>query len=354
MATEPTEELSMQEAIAAFTGTADETADANSDDDLDEDSEVSPEDGQAETDDEQDGESADDLDEEESDLDEDGQADDETDTDEDDEEDAGAGKFVAHDRRVKLPDGSFATVSDLIQGNLRDKDYRQKTMAHAEEVKSFASTRESVTKRDAEVTQQLEYTQALIASVMPQAPTPPNVAYAQDPVAWGEYNVAKQNYDYFQQHAQHIQSQLDGRKAETEAKAKGDRDARLQSSWEELTQAAPELKEPKNLEALVNDIKEYGALWGIPPERLGELPLNPQEVLIFRKAVAWDKLQAKNKAAKAPTVPAEKRPPVQKGGKRLNGAEIRNRESKAAMDRLNKTGSIRDGVAAYLASQSEG
>jgi hypothetical protein len=41
--------------------------------------------------------------------------------------------YVAPEAKVKLPDGSEATVDDLIKGNLRDRDYRQKTQALATE-----------------------------------------------------------------------------------------------------------------------------------------------------------------------------------------------------------------------------
>lgn len=353
MAVEPTDEISMSEAIAAFTGAADTPADANSDDSLDEEPDVEADDGQTETElDDEDSESADDPETEE-----DGEPEDE-DTQEDDEDDtqeAGEGRFAADDHRVKLPDGTFATVAELKSQHLMHRDYTQKTMAHSENVKAFEASREAATKRETEAAQQLEYTQALIASVMPPEPQPPNVPYTVDPVAWGEYNVAKQNYEYFAQHAASIQSQLESRKSEEKAKAEGDRNARLQTSWEQLTQAAPELKDTAKLNTLVEDIRVFGGEYGFTPQELGEVPLDARQVLVLRKAIAWDKLQAKNKAAKTENKqPAEKRPPVQKGGRRLNGSEIRNREYNASMERLNKTGRVADGVAAYLASQAKG
>jgi len=343
--------LSMEEAVAAFTGASEATADdnANSDDNLEAEPDVGADDGQTEPDDDQDSESADP--EEDGEPDDEGQPDDE---DDDEQEEIGGGRFANDDAKVRLPDGTVLTIAQLKSGNLMDRDYRQKTMAHSEEVKAFQATRETVTKRESELHQQFEYTSKLLESLAPQAPQMPNVPYAVDPVAWGEYNTAKLYYDNFTQHQTYIQSQLEAAKAADKAKADETRNERLASSWEELTTLAPELKDPKNLESLVADIKDFGNQYGLSAEELGELPLNPKYVVVMRKAIAWDKLQAKQKAAKTGATPPEKRPPVQKGGKRLSGAEVRSREQKAAMDRLDKTGSVKDGVAAYLASQSQG
>src|SRR5687768_11467295 len=49
--------------------------------------------------------------------------------DEDDEEpDSDHGRFVASNGKVKLPDGTVSTIADLIAGNMKERDYRQKTM----------------------------------------------------------------------------------------------------------------------------------------------------------------------------------------------------------------------------------
>jgi hypothetical protein len=46
---------------------------------------------------------------------------------EEDEDETEEGRFVAKNGKVKLPDGSTATVDELIRGNLRQADYTRKT-----------------------------------------------------------------------------------------------------------------------------------------------------------------------------------------------------------------------------------
>ena len=67
--------------------------------------------------------------------------DDEAEEDDDRPRDA-KGRFVAHDGRVKLPDGSTTTVEDLVQGSLRQSDYTQKTQSLAEERKKLEAQKQ--------------------------------------------------------------------------------------------------------------------------------------------------------------------------------------------------------------------
>jgi hypothetical protein len=76
--------------------------------------------------------------------------------------------------------------------------------------------------------------------------------------------------------------------------------------------------------------------------------LNHVYAVIADKARRWDKLQA-SKANVQKKV--EGRPPVQKGGKRLNPSEAKARQATDAMTRLGNTGRLDDAVAAYLATQ---
>jgi hypothetical protein len=106
--------LSVEEAAKAYAGVTDEQA---------------PEDtGQAEADETEEGDTADVEDAELSD--EDGEETDEGETDEEgeteddsaDEPESDHGRFVAKNGKVKLEDGSVVTISELIDGNLRQSD----------------------------------------------------------------------------------------------------------------------------------------------------------------------------------------------------------------------------------------
>ena len=127
------ETLSIDEAAAAYVKSQTKAADT----------------GQAEVEDEDTGENADDelqaSDEDEGEAengeaDDEGQAEDET----EDEPDSDQGRYVAKNGKVKLEDGSTVTVDELIKGNLRDRDYRQKTMEAAEVKKTFSDQSEAL------------------------------------------------------------------------------------------------------------------------------------------------------------------------------------------------------------------
>src|SRR6187549_573285 len=126
------EELSIDQAAAAYAKISTPNAADTGQVEDEEQSESEPADDELQASDEDAGEEA------EGETEDEGQADEET----DDEPETERGRYVAHNGRVKLPDGTESTVDDLIKGNLRDRDYRQKTMAHADEVKTFRSQSE--------------------------------------------------------------------------------------------------------------------------------------------------------------------------------------------------------------------
>ena len=100
-------------------------------------------------------EDADALPEEDSEDDtEEGETDDEegqADEDSDDEPESDQGRYVAKNGKVKLEDGSTVTVDELIKDNLRDRDYRQKTMEAAEIRKSFEAKSSAVKQQEQEL-----------------------------------------------------------------------------------------------------------------------------------------------------------------------------------------------------------
>lgn len=329
------EELSLDQAAARYaTATAPQAADTGQADDTEQD-ESEQADDELQATDEAAGEEA------EGETEDEGQAEEET----DDEPETERGRYVAHNGRVKLPDGTESTVDDLIKGNLRDRDYRQKTMAHADEVKTFRAQSEAVKQREQQLSEQTELVTTLIQSIVGDEP---DITMLQtDPMG---YIAQKENRERWIAHInalqQHRQQATQASSTETMQK----KAERANTEWGALLEKAPEFKDQKRTEAFVQDVTKFGTeTYGFTTEELREaVGLDHRQALVLKDAIAWRKLQA-SKANLPKKI--EGRPPVQKAGKRLSSSEQRARGANDALSRLKQTGSLADATAAYLASQ---
>lgn len=273
----------------------------------------------------------------------DDQADDEDDAGDEDPE-SEQGRFVADNARVKLPDGTFTTVAELKAGSLRNADYTQKTQAVAAKERELQSEREQTTQLKQHSEQLRDFTIAVMESFMPQPPDPK--LFDEDPMAFfraeREYKARKEQFDYLK-----AQKQWEGQQAQVtaqkEAKTKAD------TEWASLVKEMPELKDTERRNAVVTDLFKHGQEFGFDEQEIrSALTFDHRQVVVLSDAMKWRKLQASKAKTQAKV---EGRPPIQKGGKRLNPNGMKRREAKVAMDRLSTSGSLKDGVRAFLASQ---
>lgn len=320
------EALSIEEAAKAYAAT--QTTEPEGQPDPDEEAEVTtddelpdPEEGESE---EADGE-----------TDEEGQAEDET----DEEPESDQGRFVASNGKVKLPDGTVSTVADLIQGNLRDRDYRQKTMAHADTVKAFEASKQ-------QIEEQRSYMVSLLKSIVPEEPDPALIH-----VKPTEYMAQQAARKQWIEHLQYLDEQNTLSAKERQEKAAKEEGEKRDKEWNALLGKMPELKDDKAVVRFANEVKQYGESYGFTPDELARLPLDHRQAIVLAKAIKWDKLQASKPQVQKKV---ENRPPVQKGGKRLNPSDQRARHATDAINRLKQTGSVEDATAAYLASLNKG
>jgi hypothetical protein len=272
--------------------------------------------------------------------DDEGQADEEADKDEE------AGRFVSLHGRVKLPDGSIATVEELTKGNLRDRDYRQKTMELAETRKATETKASALTQKETQIAEQADYMSKLLKAVIPEPPDPSLVDT--DPVGYMRQQAAHKQWTDHLNYLQQVQQQAkDASQAET-AKARQERE-REQAAL--LLERMPELKDETRRKAFAADIQQHLSAYGFSAEDIGNLPPDARQFQVIRDAIAYRKLQAsKTKVA----AKVEGRPPVQRAGTRQSPGTQQARQVRTAMDRLNKSGSLNDGVAAILALQRQG
>jgi hypothetical protein len=268
--------------------------------------------------------------------------------DEDDQEpESDHGRFVASNGKVRLPDGTVSTVSDLIAGNMKERDYRQKTMELAPQRRALEEQSSAVKASEQQVNEQREYLSHLLESLTPQAPEPPTDP--NDPIAYIEYMRAKDNYDRYAAHSQYIQQQMGMTRQQAEEQAKQQRMQRAAEENVALQEKIPALRDPAKLKALVDDILSAGEAVGYSRQEIAEsVPYDHRMSLVLQKAAKWDRLQAsKPKVSEK----VQGRPPVQRSGKQVSNDAKRAQRTNDAMSRLRQTGSLEDATAAYLASR---
>lgn len=252
-----------------------------------------------------------------------------------------AGQFVSPKGKVKLPDGSVVPVEELIQGNLRDRDYRQKTMELAESRKAHEAQSSAVKQKETQLSEQADYVVRLIKSIIPSPPDP--ALLNTDPVAYMQQEAQVKQWAA---HLNHLQQQQQQAKTAGQAEAETAMKETISREWNALQEALPELKDANRVKAFASDIQKFGAEYKFTPEEIQQSALDHRQVLVLRDAIAWRKLQA-NKGKIAAKV--EGRPPVQRAGNRQAPGVQNSRQTRAAMDRLNSSGKLADGVAALLA-----
>jgi hypothetical protein len=281
----------------------------------------------------------------------------ESDTDGQAEEETGAepgsdqGRFVASNGKVKLPDDTVLTVADLIQGNLRDKDYRQKTMEASEVRKTYLAQSEALKASEQQLAQQRDYVASLVKSVVGEPPDPsmadPNSPNF-DPI---KYQADRARFEQWGQHLSYLDQMAAQSNKQRQAETVQQQNERLQRELATAVEKMPELKDAKRAEAFARDIQKFGSQYGYSQQELAAVPYDHRSLLVLKKAIAWDKLQA-SKANVAKQV--EGKPAISRGGKSLSQGQQRARVASDAMNRAKQTGRVDDAAAAYLASRKTG
>lgn len=325
--------LTLSEAVKAITATKPA-------DDVDTD--------QAEADEAQEGEADEDLPAEEEGEDEEGDGAEEEQAeegDEDEEAESDQGRFVSDTGKVRLDDGRVVSIADLKKGTLLHADYTRKTQEVADARRAVDAQSTQNKQLQQQLAEQRDYVAKLIQSIVPEMPGPEMLA--KDPQGYLEQRAqAEQWAEHLKYLTEQTQRDHKARQAEVE---KGTKE-RLAKEWTSALDKMPELSDPKRLEAFGKDTVKYGGIYGYSPEDMSRIHHDHRQLLVFKDAIAWRKLQEKRKAEK-PAPKGNERPPVMKGGTRLNPKAAKERKANAAMERLNKSGSLQDGVAAYLARQ---
>lgn len=268
------------------------------------------------------------------------EAEDGDDTSEDDDEDGETDEADEaededdDDPLLTMPDGSEVKFSELQNGYLREKDYRKKTMALADEKRTFEAEREQVVTHMQQQYAQLQDALATFAIEQEQEPD------------WGslsgeEYDKARRSWDKSQK------QKLQAQQAYQQLKAQQHQEV-VQRETAALLDRFPEWRDPEVLTAEVAKIQSNAQKFGFSQEELASLTDHRQIALLHRLAV----LEAKEaewsgnaaKLAKRLSKAAKKPAPGSKPSKTKDADKARRQK----LDRLRKTGSIQDAAAAII------
>lgn len=268
------------------------------------------------------------------------QADDDA-SEEDPEDDA---EPIADDRRkVKLDDGTVITVGELKRGNLREADYTRKTQAHAAEVEAFEAHREQISQFEQQLAAARDLNIRILESRMPQRPSLDLLS--SDPLG---YIHAKEAYDSQLAEYQQLQAEASQYREQQARNAALERQERLAREMHMLHSKAPEFADASKRDAIAREMMPIAAEFGFSQQEVGNI--DDHRLLLALRELARLK-KASSGALKTIAKKVEARPPVQTGAKRASPGAQQARAADAAMNRLKQTGSLQDGVKAYLATR---
>jgi vacuolar-type H+-ATPase subunit I/STV1 len=270
--------------------------------------------------------------------------DDDANPDESEEPEIKGGRFAPDSAKVTLDDGTVTTIAELKRGTLFQRDYTQKTQALSAEKKAFEAERESVSQYVQQLNQARDYIAWYAEQHIPKDPGP--YTGLQDDFV-GYQNWQKQRDAYGQhlqayQLAQQLKQTEEQRKAgETQQQAQ----ARMQEEADALRKAYPILndatKGPLFLQATARDASKY---FDLTADELRQTVQDRRLFKILRSAIERERLKEQ-----APKLQAEiAKRPAMRGGQRSPVTATVNRDRQSRTERLRKTGSLEDGIAALM------
>ena len=219
----------------------------------------------------------------------------------------------------------------------------RKTQALSAEKKAFEAERESVSQYAQQLNQARDYIAWYAEQHLPKAPEPFSGDPAQDPMGYMQW---QQKRDTYAQHLQAYQTAQQLKQTEEQRRAgetQQQTQQRLQQEADALKKAYPILndatKGPMFLQATARDASKYFALTA---DELRQTVTDRRLFGILRDAISFRRLKEK-----APQVKEEiARRPAMTNGRRNGPSATDIRGKQVRTERLRKTGSFDDAVAA--------
>lgn len=235
------------------------------------------------------------------DEDEDGTSDEEDDAEGGSDDQSESGRFVQHDGKVRLSDGTVTTVGELVRGNLREADYTRKNQSLADERREMEAR---VSQREQELARDLEWTQTVLQAIAPQRPDP-----ALMETDWMAYQRQLAAFDQWRD----LEGALKGKASEAysrwQEEQSSQREQWIEQEKQSLETRIPELRDPKKVETFMRDIASFAGHYGLTEDEVRQ-GAGSRELQVLHDAIKWRKLQAKKGKALGK---AKGKPPVKPG-----------------------------------------
>lgn len=274
----------------------------------------------------------------ETDADEQGEVED-ADDDGSEEPELKGGRFAPDTAKVTLDDGTVTTVGELRRNNLFQRDYTRKTQELAEERKQFFQERQVVEQTAQQIAQQRDFLLQAAQRLLPKAPDrsmmdSDPVGYMQAKAAYDEQMVAVNHLAQLQSHSQ-AQRQYEEQQQAVRLR---------QEEGQKLVSAMPELRDPARYQQFWAESVDVMSSYGFSADEIAAQ--NDHRIYLAMRDLA----ELRKIKAKAPKVQEEVRqkPKMIKGSRRMDPKAKISREAEARSERLRKTGSFEDGVAALM------
>lgn len=229
---------------------------------------------------------------------------------------------------VTLKDGEKVPVKELKLGYMRERDYRIKT----QDVANKGRTLDQLSNRVANTAQQIA---SFLANQLPDEPSP-QLAMTNP----GEYTRQKAMFDVAMQQVNQILAMGGEPKQVSQQLTTEQQNQKLSEENQKLIEAFPEVAKPEGREKFFQNAFATGRDLGFSEEEMAGFDDHRYLKVIHYARLGLAAEQAKAKVMqKMNNAP----PPVVKG-KAQNIGAVQHRQNKEAMQRLSKTGSIKDAV----------
>lgn len=280
-------------------------------------------------------------------------ADEAEDDDDGEDDDASDDPLAEYDAEVQMPDGSKVPLKELVDAhqNMQERiaGFQRNHVQRMEQVKQAEGQVEQQAQRVTEYAQQLAQERdqflQLARMLVPPEPQPPQVAWEDDPGAWGEYQASKVRYDHQMAQINQVYGQVAQRsqqhQAEQQQQVQRQIVERLPQERQKLLERFPELKDPARMKQARQDLDEgMQAHYGVSAQEIASIA-DARAVAVMLDAIAYRKLKAEQPKLKRKV---EGKPPVIKPGKRKSLESRRTSARNRKKERLMRTGSMEAAV----------
>ncbi len=270
-------------------------------------------------------------------------ADEETEQADDEEPDesepeASQGRFVTHDAKVKLADGTVTTVGQLAKSPLLQSDYTRKSQAMADERKTVDQSKVELTDYAQRVRAERDL---LLQTAQQFLPQPPDKAMIGTDFIG--YQEAKAEYDEKMQLVQNLRLQSQQQIEEQQHREQTEVQNNINEQGQRLVAEMPELAKPENFRKFMSETSNVLTGYGFSQDELDQV-VDHRFFKVFRD------LQRYHKARKsAPKVKKDlKGKPVLKGSKRMDTKQKTTRDVTARAAQAKQSGSMEDAAASLM------